>query len=181
MNYLLDGQESERLKFRLLKKSDFSIWLEFFKHPDTAKYLGMESITTAHKKTEKWFELIFSRYKNDLGGLNVLIDKQTGKFIGQCGLLIQEIDGKQELEIGYSILPKFWHKGYATEAAIKCKNFAFENDFAESLISIIHINNASSQKVAERNGMSAKSKTEYKTMPVDIYRITKKEWIFQKD
>jgi len=38
------------------------------------------------------------RYKNDLGGLNVPIDKSSERFIGQCGLLVQKIDGKEELE-----------------------------------------------------------------------------------
>ena len=35
--------------------------------------------------------------------MNVLVDKSTGKMIGQCGLLVQEIDGTNHLEIGYSI------------------------------------------------------------------------------
>jgi len=177
MKYLLNGQESERLKFRLLKKDDFNIWVEFFKHKGVSEYIGMDEIPTAKEKAEKWFELINNRYLNDLGGMNVLIDKKTNEFVGQCGLLIQEIDGKKELEIGYSIMPKFWNKGYATEAAIKCKDFAFENNYADSIISIIHIENKSSEKVAEKNGMIKHSNTEYKGMPVNIYRIEKNEWL----
>jgi len=177
MKYLLNGQESERLQFRLLNKDDYPIWLAFFKHPDVSKYLGMDIFPTAQIKNDKWFELVFNRYDNDLGGMNVLIDKETNEFVGQCGLLVQKIDGKNELEIGYSILPKFWHKGYASEAAKKCRDFAFENNFADSLISIIHIDNIGSQKVAENNGMVARSQSEYKGMPVDIYRIYKSEWL----
>lgn len=176
MKYLLNGQESERLQFRLLNKNDYPIWLEFFKDPNVSQYLGMDDFPTALIKNDKWFEVVFYRYHSNLGGMNVLIDKKTNEFIGQCGLLVQEIDGTIELEIGYSILPKFWHKGYASEAAKKCRDFAFENNFADSLISIIHIDNLGSQKVAKNNGMTASSQSEYKGMPVDIYRINKDEW-----
>ena len=87
------------------------------------------------------------------GGMNVLVNKQTNAFIGQCGLLVQTVDGIKELEIGYSILPKYWRQGYASEAAQKCKAFAIEHNFTESLISIINVNNIPSQKVAINNGM----------------------------
>jgi len=177
MKYLLNGEETERLKFRLLDKNDFDIWLTFFEHPDASKYLSMDAIPTAHEKNSKWFELVLNRYKKDLGGLNVLVDKKTNEFIGQCGLLVQDIDGKKELEIGYSILPKHWNKGYATEAAIKCRDFAFKNNFVNSIISIIHVKNENSKKVAENNQMLKDSKTKYKGMLVEIYRIDKKKWL----
>lgn len=38
--------------------------------------------------------------------MNALIHKETGIFIGQCGLLKQMVDGIDELEIGYSLLPE---------------------------------------------------------------------------
>jgi RimJ/RimL family protein N-acetyltransferase len=83
------------------------------------------------------------------------------------------VDDIQELEIGYSILPKFWNQGYATEAARKCKEHAFQNDFSDSLISIIHIKNIQSEKVARKNGMELDKKTIFKEMPVNIFRINK--------
>ena len=94
----------------------------------------------------------------------------TNEFIGQCGLLVQTVDGIKELEIGYSILPQFWKQGYATEAAKKCSIFAKENDFVQSLISIIHIDNLPSQKVALKNGMHLDKTTVYDNNPVHIFR-----------
>jgi RimJ/RimL family protein N-acetyltransferase len=97
-------------------------------------------------------------------------------MVGQCGLLIQEVDKINELEIGYSILPEYWNRGFATEAAQKCRDFAFTQSFSESLISIIHIENENSEKVAVKNGMNKTKRTVYKDMPVNIFRITKDEW-----
>jgi len=176
MKYLLDNQESERLKFRLLDQTDFESWMEFFNTPDASVFLGMQDIGTAFDQCKEWFKRIENRYKNDLGGMNVLIDKNTNEFIGQCGLLIQEVDGSKEMEIGYSIIPRFWNKGYATEAAIKCRNFAFENNYSETLISIVHVDNVRSERVALKNGMVRTKLTEFRKMPVNIYRISKQDW-----
>ncbi len=176
MKFLLKGQESTRLTFRLLKREDFNTWMQLFEDRTAAGFLGMVDIGNPKEQCEKWFEITENRYKNDLGGMNVLIDKASNEFVGQCGLLIQEVDGIQELEIGYSILPKHWNKGYATEAAQKCRDYAFENNFIDSLISIVHVDNIRSEKVAKKNGMTFNKKTIFKKMPVNIFRITKTDW-----
>lgn len=49
-------------------------------------------------------------YKNGLG-LFVLIEKETGIRIGHAGLVKRQIDGKEEIEIGYWLLPRYWEKG----------------------------------------------------------------------
>jgi RimJ/RimL family protein N-acetyltransferase len=128
-------------------------------------------------KCRTWFDRVFNRYENNLGGLNVLIDKNTNEFIGQCGLLIQTVEGNEEMEIGYSLMPQHRKKGYALEAAKKCRQFAFENNFRDSLISIIHIENVNSAKVALANGMKIEKQIIYMDNPVNVFRITKNEWI----
>ena len=177
MKYLLTGEQSDRLNFRIVDQSYFKYWIDFFNHPDTARYLGMQDIGTPHEQCEEWFRLVEERYRNELGGMNALIDKNTGLFVGQCGLLVQDIDGQKELEIGYSILPRFWNLGYATEAAVKCKDFAFQNDLADSLISIISIENIKSEKVAIKNGMTKTRQTLFRKMSVNIFRIDRPSWL----
>ncbi len=174
MNYLLTGEESERLKFRRVEENDFKDWLPLFKEKKAALYLGMDMNLSSKELCEKWFEKAFYRYDNDKGGMNVLIDKKTNKMIGQCGLLVQDIEGEEAIEIGYAILPEYWGKGYASEAAQKCKEFAFENNLREELISVIHVGNVGSMKVAERNGMTFfKSMDEYLGMPVNVFKVSK--------
>lgn len=154
MKYLLSGQETERLKFRLLEQEDFEEWVNLFNAENIAEHLELDPKLSASQLCEIWFDKAFHRYENDLGGLNVLVDKTTNRMVGQCGLLIQTIENEERMEIGYSVLPEFWKNGYAIEAASKCKNYAFENNFTDSLISTVHINNLASEKVALRNGMS---------------------------
>lgn len=170
--YLLEHQESERLRFRKLLASDFEAWLPFYHNPKSTQYWdGLPSDPKTACQVQ--FDRIFERYQNDLGGMNALISKSTGKLIGICGLLVQTVDDVQELEIGYSILPEYWLQGYAFEAAQKCKQFAFAHDFSSSLISIIHVDNVPSQKVAIKNGMHLDKTTTYKDNPVHIFRVNK--------
>ncbi len=170
MDYLLTGEESKRLYFRKVQPSDFELWLPFHEDPLSSEFWSEENLSPK-AACQKWFDNTFYRYENNLGGMNALIDKNTGALIGQCGLLMQTVNNLQELEIGYSLLPAFRNKGYATEVAIKCKSFAFEHKMAQSLISIIHIENKASQNVAIKNGMALDKTTTYKNNPVHIFRV----------
>lgn len=176
MNYTLEGQETERLKFRLLNTEDFNIWVELFENIEVCRFLGVDKIETPNERCKLWFEMTFERYKNNLGGANVLLDKLTNEIVGQSGLIVREVEGKQEIEIAYSILPAYRKKGFAYEATKKCKEFAFENNLTKSLISIIHTENSNSEKVAENNGMKKDKTIEYNGMPVNIYRISIEDW-----
>jgi [ribosomal protein S5]-alanine N-acetyltransferase len=176
MKYLLTGQETDRLRFRLLIRDDFDTLIELFKDDSVGGFLGMANLSTPQEQCEKWFKKCEDRYKNDLGGMNVLIDKSSGQIVGQCGLLIQNVDGIKELEVGYAILPKYWNKGYATEAAKKCRDYAFSNSFTDTLISIVHIRNLKSEKVALKNGMIKTKQTVFKEMPVNVFRINISDW-----
>ena len=170
MNYLLEGQETERLYFRKVEKSDFEAWLPFHEEPLSSLYFVGE-VEEARIACKKWFDKVFNRYDNNLGGLNALISRGSGQLVGMCGLQIQTVDELEELEIGYSILPEYWKKGYATEAAVKCREFATQHRFRESIISIIHVDNIPSQKVALNNGMHLDKTTSYKGIPVHIFRV----------
>ncbi len=170
MGFLLDGEESDRLLFRKIRQSDFSVWLHFHQDHRTSEFwIGLPKDPKIACKED--FERTFFRYKNDLGGKMALISKSTEELVGLSGLLVQKVDGVQELEIAYSLLPKFWKKGYAIEAAAQCKSYAKANKLAKSLISIIHVDNIPSQKVALKNGMLLDSSTTYHENPVNIYRI----------
>lgn len=172
MNYLLTGQETERLKFRLLKPTDFETWLGLFDAPNVAEFLDLDPQLSANELCKKWFDKAFHRYENNLGGMNALIDKRNNRLIGQCGLLIQTIDDEERLEIGYSILPTYWNQGFASEAAQKCKNHAFKNTLTNSLVSMVHVDNIGSEKVALKNGMTF----EKKVKGFNVFSIDKSDW-----
>ena len=176
MKYLLTNQETERLKFRKLEHSDFEKWIELFKDDYVTKILGMDEYKTPTERCEKWFEWTFNRYENDLGGQNVLISKENDELVGQCGLLVREVENQFELEIAYSILPKYRMQGFAIESAKKCRDFAFENNFNDRLVSIIISENKDSKNVALKNGMNFNRKIQYNNKEMELFQISENEW-----
>ena len=170
MRFLLAGQSSERLHYRAVHRKYHEEWLQFMKDPRTNMH-WYEPEDPPEVKVEKWFERQAERYQKGLGGMNALLTRDTDTFIGHAGLLVQEVNGVEELEVAYSLLPQAWGHGYATEAARFCRDHAFANNFADSLISIISVTNEPSKNVARRNGMQLDFTTKYKGNKVEIYRI----------
>lgn len=74
-------------------------------------------------------------------------------MIGQAGLTIQTCETQKVLEIGYLLKKKFWHRGFAREAAEGCKRYAFESLGADKVYSIIKADNQPSIRVAQAIGM----------------------------
>lgn len=169
MNLLLDDVQSERLHFRKIQLSDLDEWLPFHRDKRTSKYWkGLPK--DPEVACQQQIDNTLRRYEEGRGGMNALILKEKGELIGLCGLLPQVVDTIQELEIAYSILPTHWGQGFATEAALQCKLFAADNEFNDSLISIIQVDNQPSQRVALKNGMHLDKTTVYHKNKVHIYR-----------
>jgi [ribosomal protein S5]-alanine N-acetyltransferase len=165
-------KHTERLLVEPLTLRDATEWRDYFRKNSGLKFVGLvDDGVDLDTKAKQWIERQLWRYKTKQYGLLALRDKTTNALVGQCGLLTQEIDGRDELEIGYHVLPKFWGRGYATEAAQMFKEFAFTNALRRSLISIIHVDNLRSQRVAEKNGMRRTVQTTFKRFPVWVYRV----------
>ncbi len=166
-------QESERLIYRKVALADLSSWAEFFVDNDRLKFLGTDENKSEKEAAEYWVNKQLTRYNDNEYGHLVAIDKASNHFIGMCGILIRNIHDTIEYEIGYSLKPKYWGKGYATEMAKTMKTYGFKNINTNRLISIIHVDNIDSIKVARKNGMSLLFKTKFMEMEVDIYGVNK--------
>lgn len=177
MNNYLKEQETDRLLIRPLTLTDNVIWTKFLSDPDCTEFFPKYMRNDSKSRAITWIQKQLERYEENRFGLLGLIEKSTGKFIGQCGLLTQEIDGSPEIEIGYHLLPEFHGKGYASEAAKHFKQYAFDKNITESIISIIHRDNIASQKVAQRNGMTNSKSTTFHDIDVFIFRINKEEYL----
>jgi len=142
---------TERLYLREITKADF---------PLLCKHLQDEEVMYAweHAYTDdevrEGMEKQFQSYVKHGFGIWAVILKESGELIGQCGLSMQPCEDTEVLEVGYIFQKKHWHKGYATEAAIACKEYAFNKLKVPEVFSLIRDTNIASQNVAKRNGMS---------------------------
>jgi RimJ/RimL family protein N-acetyltransferase len=142
--------ETARLNLREIQQTDYSDLAEILQDDETM--LAYEGAFT-NEEVQQWLDRQRERYTDDGFGLWAVILKETNQMIGQCGLSMQDANGKQVLEIGYLFNRAYWHKGYASEAAIACKEYAFTKLNADEVFSIIRDTNTASQNVALRNRM----------------------------
>ena len=168
--------ETERLVLRTLEQDDFEEVCKLLQDPVVMyAYEGAFS----DQEVQAWLDKMFWRYENDGFALWAVIEKSSGELIGQCGITYQEYNGRWVPEVGYLFRKEFWHKGFATEAAMACKEYAFQVLNFDEVYSIIRDSNVASQNVARRNGM-----TEVDTfvkhyrgveMPHIIFRVSRKD------
>ena len=149
--------ETNRLIIREMQQSDYDALCRILCDEEVMS-AAYESAFSP-EEAQNWLNRHLKRYEDYGFGLWAVVLKETNAMIGQCGLTLQPWKGKELLEIGYLFQKAYWHKGYATEAAIACREYAFTVLNADSVCSMIRDTHIASQNVAVRNGMKIIDKT----------------------
>ena len=130
-----------------------------YRDPEIRRYFLDGVLSLEETQEELVWYLHGHPYHPDLG-LWANIHKESGKFIGRCGLLPWTIEGRDEVEIAYLLDKNFWHQGLATEAASGLLHYGFEKLKLARLICLIEPDNRASQNVARRIGMTLERKVD---------------------
>ena len=141
--------QTSRLVLREFTLEDADALALVLSDPETMRYYPAPYDRAG---VEQWIARNRQRYQDDGVGLWALELKKTQELIGDCGIILQQVDGERLYEIGYHLRRDFWGQGFATEAATACRDWAFAHLKAERLISLIRPENLPSRRVAERNG-----------------------------
>jgi ribosomal-protein-alanine N-acetyltransferase len=167
--------ETKRLFLRRQVMEDLDALWALYCNPEITKHIPDAPKTYAEAKKElEWF--MNGHPKRPELGLWATIHKETGQFIGRCGLLPWTIDGQQEVEIAYSLAQDYWGQGLATEAAQGILLYGFEKLHLSRLVCLIDPANIASQRVAEKLGMILEKKVdgiEGDNLPTLIYAINR--------
>ena len=142
--------ETQRLILREMEQADFDDLAQMLQDPEVM-YAYEHDFSDAD--VQEWLDRQRMRYQRYGFGLWAMILKETGEMIGQAGLTMQPHRGSEVLEIGYLLKKRFWHHGYAREAAEGCRQYAFETLKAPKVHSVIKADNYASQRVAASIGM----------------------------
>lgn len=165
--------ETDRLLLRHLTMKDLDELFDLYQDPEIRRYFpdGVKNYEETKEELE-WF--LNGHPEHPELGLWATIHKETGKFIGRCGLLPWEIDGKLEIEVAYLLDKNFWHLGLATEAATGILAYAFDTLNLSRIICLMDPDNIASQNVAKRIGMTLERKVDGiagDNFPTFIYAI----------
>lgn len=143
---------SERLKFRNWKSEDLPKFASLNSHPEVMKFfpssLSLEESTRSIERLLQQFEIHGHTY--------FAVERlDNHQFIGFIGLAYQDYPSPftPNVDIGWRLIPEAWGKGYATEGARRCIQYAFEELKLEKLIAICPCLNQPSENVMKRIGM----------------------------
>ncbi|HXA83795.1 MAG TPA: GNAT family N-acetyltransferase [Candidatus Dormibacteraeota bacterium] len=142
--------ETERLRLREFVPQDADALAAVLGDPVAMQYYPAPF---DRKEVEEWIGRNIQRYRREGYGLWAMLLKDSGDLIGDCGCALQEVEGRNEVEVGYHVRRDLWSKGYATEAALACMEYAFVRLGATRVISMIRPKNLQSRRVAEKNGL----------------------------
>jgi RimJ/RimL family protein N-acetyltransferase len=142
-------QPTERLQFRQMSHADLEHMVALLGDPEVMRFYPAPK---SQVEAASWIQWNLENYAEHGYGLWI-IETPEGKFIGDCGLTWQQVNGARKLEVGYHIRSDLQGQGLATEAATACRDFAGEHVEVTELVAIIHPDNRASERVAEKLGM----------------------------
>lgn len=167
--------ETERLLLREYTPDDFDALYEIVSDPETMAHYPAPF---DEARTRRWIDWNLENYAEYGFGLWAVVLKETGEFIGDCGITMQNIDGEMLPEIGYHIHKKYWRRGFAKEAAGAVRDWAFLNTKYHALYSYMKYTNEGSWRTALANGMKkVKEYPDTKNTISYAFSITREEWI----
>jgi RimJ/RimL family protein N-acetyltransferase len=139
--------ETDRLVLRPLTLADADALLEVL-----GDRVAMQHYPAPKDRVqvEAWIRGALASYERNGFGLWAVVRKRDGAVLGDCGPMLQPVEGRQTAEIGYHIVHGEWGRGYATEAARASLEWVFRETDQARVCSIVGPGNAASRRVAEK-------------------------------
>ena len=156
--------ESERLVLRAFRQDDFEPMAAFFADPVSATYGGPCARDEAWRK----FAVYAGHWALRGYGPWALEEKASGAYVGLAGLWFPE--GWVEPEITWALVPGHHGKGYATEAARRSLQSAYEDFGWLTAVSVVLSTNPASMAVAQRLGAQHESTIPFRAGQAHVYR-----------
>jgi ribosomal-protein-alanine N-acetyltransferase len=162
--------ETERLRLRPLVPDDAEALHRIQSDPEHMRFYPHPF---SREETDEWIVRAQVRYERDGFGLLAVDDRWTGELLGNVGPIVQEVDGVDEIELGWSITPARARQGIATEAAIVCRDWVFDVVGADHVISLVRPENEPSAGVARNVGMTVWKQTIFGSVQWlhDVWRV----------
>lgn len=164
----LDEVLTPRLLLRRMTADDLDDLTRMHLDPRVMATLGG---VRSPEETREWLTQKVEHWRQHRFGLWLARERLTGLFAGRGGLQHVEIDGRDEIEVGYSFLPEFWGSGLATELARESIRIAFEVLNSSEIVCFTLTTNRASQHVMQKAGFRYERDLVYKDLPHVFYRL----------
>ena len=164
---------TERLRLRGFREEDTDPLFELMQDPDVVRYIGDRRVPT---RQEVWRGIAgyIGHWALRGYGLWAVDDRESGELVGRIGIL--NPPGWPGPEVAYTIGKRWWGRGLATEGARAARDWAFETQGFEELVSLIDPANAASIAVATRLGETLKGDYDLWGNRVLVYAVRRETW-----
>ncbi len=164
--------ETKRLILRRLTLDDLDALATLYSDPEVRRYFPEGTLNPDETREE--LEWIIDVYYGKYGfGLWATLHKDTGVFIGRCGLLPWTIARRPEVEVAYLLAREYWGQGLATEAARAIVEYGFTHLHFSRLICLIDPANQASLRVATKIGMTSQADVEFDGQREPLYSLSR--------
>jgi RimJ/RimL family protein N-acetyltransferase len=163
---------THRLNFRRYTPADLDAVFDLFSDPYARQFYPQMA---DRGRAREWITWNLDNYERYGFGLWVIEAREPTRFIGDCGLTYQEVEGQDELEIGYHTLAIERGRGFAAEAAAACLEYGFTKLGAERICSIVEVSNHASRAVAGRIHAQSRS-CRYHNRPAILFCTGRADW-----
>ncbi|GAA0595105.1 GNAT family N-acetyltransferase [Virgibacillus siamensis] len=162
---------TERLILRPYEDKDMGFLQTMLSNPEIMRFIG-NGKPKDESGTKHFMDWIYRTYEHGSEfGLHVMVLKDDDVPVGHAGLVPQQVEGKNEIEIGYWVNRPYWGIGYATEIAVALKNFGLQELAKQKLIALVQPRNAASKNVAEKIGMQIEKEIVLSGQDVIVYAV----------
>jgi len=163
--------ETERLRLRPFRGSDFADYAALHADPEVMHYIG-----GTWDRSRSWRHLAFMMGHWQLGGSGTwaVEHRTTGAFAGKIGF--SEPEGWPGCELAWCLARRYWGFGYATEGARTALAYAFTALKKDRVVSLIAPENRASIRVAERLGQSVQGRSDVLVRELLIYGIDRESY-----
>lgn len=108
----------------------------------------------SEEQTRSWITGSLESYKVNGWGRCAVELKANGLLIGDAGIMLSELDGRPEYDLGYIIHSEYWRNGFAYEAASRCLDYAVNEQGLSRVCINMPEDHSASRRVAEKLGMN---------------------------
>lgn len=153
-----------------MRAEDLNDFARLYADPEVAEWIG--GVKTP-EETAAWLAWRMESFALQGYGHLTVLDRETRSFLGRCGLAHWEIEGNDELEIGYALVRSAWGRGFATEAARAVRDHAVVELGQRRLIALVAYGNERSARVAGRLGMTHERDVEFHGRTHRLYSVNR--------
>jgi [ribosomal protein S5]-alanine N-acetyltransferase len=103
-------------------------------------------------------------------GLWLLRDRTQRVLIGRAVLRHLDVEGADEVEVGYGFYPEFWGRGLATEVACACVRIGLAHLGLPSVVAVTLPTHRASQRVMQKAGLVYEREILHEGLPHVLFR-----------